>query len=1061
MPEEGKRRRSRARGAKPSSLNSEPATPSPSYPTTIRASRVSRLFISLQVGPIVLSALVDTGSSLSYLGPKVADLPLRLQPIDPFPVRLANGYTEVVKSRTQVDVTIQGRKHGLEFFFLPQLSFECILGLDALQSLGLVLDLPNASWHYADMPELSAQFSFRDDPTPTITLMGIQRLTAPEKDRLKALLTMELAAMQKLPGLTTKIQHRIDVGDHRPIKQRQYPLSPKMLAVARQQVDTWLEEGVIEPSGSPWSSPSVIVRKEKGYRFCLDFRKINAISRKDAYPLPLMGQLLDSLRNARVFSKLDLQQAYLQVALEPSSREITAFSIPGKGHYHFRRMPYGLSGAPATFQRLVDSIIGPQLYPYCFAYLDDVIVATPSFEEHLQCLSRVFGLLKEAGLKLNEEKCEFACSELRYLGYLVNEFGLQVDPEKIAPIVDYPRPQNVKTLRRFLGMCSFYRRFIPSVSTLTAPLTKLLRKSQKWTWNPEQENAFDRLKKCLTSAPLLTRPDYGLPFVLQTDASNFGLGAVLTQQVGGIEHVIAYASKSLTKPEQKYSATEKECLAVVWAVRKFRPYLEGEHFTVVTDHNSLRWLHNLRNPSPRLARWALELQDVDLEIRYRRGAFNHVPDALSRIPEPLPNLGAISPVEEDPWYHQKFAAVERTPAKFPDWRVENDRLYVHRVDPLKSEFEEWGEPWKLVLPKGRRREALRECHDHPTSGHPGVDRTVWRARRWYYWPGMYVDTRRYVKQCQVCQKVKPEQRKPPGLMGFRTPEDPWAVVATDIMGPLPTSTQGFKYLLIFEDVFTKWVEIVPLRSATAASVTKALRDRVLCRWGTPRVLLSDNGTPFLNKMVAGLTKNVGIHHATTPVYHPQANPVERVNRVVKTIIASYVGRDHRKWDRFVPEIMLAINGTQHASTGYSPAFLNFGRELRSPEMVCDEQARDRVVEGTSPGAWAQHMRELREAQRIAEQRLASAARRQQTYYNLRRRDSQFKEGDLVLKRNYVLSSGPEKFAAKLAPKFEGPYRVDRVISSLVYELGDPTTRKNLGRWHISKLKPYTPPTPTP
>lgn len=407
----------------------------------------------------------------------------------------------------------------------------------------------------------------------------------------------------EISEVTTLTEHVIEVGSSRPIRQRCYVVSPRVQEAIHAEVDRMLADGIIEPSHSEWSSPIVMMKKPNGtYRFCLDFRKVNGVSKKDAYPLPNMSGILDKLRAARYISTIDLSQAYFQIPLEKKSHEITAFSVPGKGLFHFLRMPYGLTGASATFQRLVDKLIGPEMEPHTFAYLDDIVIATTTFEEHLEWLKRVFTKIIAAGLKINPEKCEFCRSQVRYLGFLVQKDGLSVDPEKAQPLLDYPAPRNIKQLRRLLGMASWYRRFIPQFATVSEPLTRLLRKNQRWEWGDEQTRAFEDIRDRLAASPTLSCPDFNHPFVVQTDASSIGVGAVLSQSIDSIEHVIAFASRALSEAERNYSVTEQECLAVMWAVKKFRPYLEGYKFMVITDHSSLRWLHNLKNPTGRLAR---------------------------------------------------------------------------------------------------------------------------------------------------------------------------------------------------------------------------------------------------------------------------------------------------------------------------------------------------------------------------------------------------------------------------------------------------------------------------
>ena len=321
-----------------------------------------------------------------------------------------------------------------------------------------------------------------------------------------------------------------------------------------------------------------------------------------------MDSILDKLRKARYLSKIDLKQAYFQVPMDKNSKRYTAFSVPGSGLWQFRRMAFGLTNAPSTFQRLVDVMFGPEFEPHIFGYLDDIIIAAESFEEHCKWLEVVLQRLVAACLEVNRDKCEFGCSRVTYLGFLLDKDGLRSDPDKVAPVTNYPAPQNIKQLRRFLGVIGWYSRFIQGDSEAKIPLVKLLRKGQPWIWEHEQQEAFQILRKTLTVAPVLARPDFTRPFTVQADASKNAIGAVLTQESDDGEHPILYVSRVLTSAERNYSTTEKECLALLWAIKKLRPYLEGYKFTAITDHSALRWLRNLKEPTSRLARWALKMQ---------------------------------------------------------------------------------------------------------------------------------------------------------------------------------------------------------------------------------------------------------------------------------------------------------------------------------------------------------------------------------------------------------------------------------------------------------------------
>ncbi|KAL6421213.1 hypothetical protein ACFW04_013639 [Cataglyphis niger] len=419
--------------------------------------------------------------------------------------------------------------------------------------------------------DTGAEISFVNEKTAQQLQRGLTTRTNNEKEKLQEFLRKEFEKFKGVQGPTNKIQHRIRLKNDSPIKQRYRPRNPAMQAIIDQEVEDMEAAGVIEPSTSAWSSPVVLVKKKDGkYRFCIDFRKVNDATEKDAYPLPQVTATLEKLRGAKYLSTLDLKQGYWQVPLES------------------KIMPFGLHSAPATFQRLLDKIISPALEPNVFVYLDDIIIISKTFDDHLRLLTEVFRRLRDARLRLNPEKCKFCVDQLKYLGHVVDRKGIRTDPEKVSAVENWPEPHTVKQIRQFLGMASWYRRFIANFSTIAAPLTSLTRKNAKWKWGAEETTAFRELKKTLVSAPVLACPDFARRFVLQTDASASGLGAVLTQNFEEGERVIAYASRTLNSAEKNYSATELECLAVVWGIRRMKGYLEGYPFTVITDHQALK-----------------------------------------------------------------------------------------------------------------------------------------------------------------------------------------------------------------------------------------------------------------------------------------------------------------------------------------------------------------------------------------------------------------------------------------------------------------------------------------
>jgi RNase H-like domain found in reverse transcriptase/Reverse transcriptase (RNA-dependent DNA polymerase)/Integrase zinc binding domain/Integrase core domain len=1001
--------------------------PRPYLPVTI----MGKTFVGLLDSGSSRTIVNDTGSK--YL----KELGLITSPGNIPEVLVADGRPCPSNGIITAPVTLNSITKLIDIIIVPSISPQLVLGTDFWTAMNLVVDIAAHTW-YTATPQLSSISS--------IQTSGLKHLTPPQQRKLKALTDRHFKLMGTKLGCTDRETHVIDTGQAKPIKQRYYPVSPRVQENINSELDRMLLDGVVEPSSSAWSSPVLLVKKPNGqHRFCIDFRKLNAVTTRDAYPLPYLTQILDRLKDAKYISSLDIKTAFWQVPLDPSSKDKTAFTVPGRGLYQFTRMPMGLHNSTATWQRLVDNILRPDLEPYLFVYLDDIIIVTPTFQLHLEVMNSVLTRLHEAGLTVNQEKCEFCLPELKYLGYVIDASGLKVNPEKVEAIVNIPQPQSVKEVRKFLGVASWYRRFIPNFATQAEPLTSMQRKNHTFKWTPEAETAFQCIKTQLVQAPILTCPNFELPFQVQTDASGVGIGAVIYQETEEGETVIAYASRSLTREERKYNATERECLAVLWAVEKWRPYLEGYDFTVHTDHASLLWLHNLKDPQGRLGRWALRLSQYRFSMVHRKGKENVVADYLSRAPFEHVTIIDIPDIPVDPWYTAMKHKVATNPLKHPDWRIEHNRLYkfldTHTMDP-ESE-------WKLIVPEESRQAVYTECHDNITSGHLGARKTWKRAQQHYFWPRMHRDISNYVHRCDTCQRMKKEQHGPTGLMGAsRTATGPWIRISTDLIGPFPRSTQGHKYIIVISDTFTKYTLLFPIRSAQSHQICKKIEEEIFLVYNVPQYIVCDNGPEFISFKFKSLTKKYGCQIHYTARRHPQANPTERTNLTVMTMLRSYVKDNHKTWDKCLPQIACALRTAESDVTGYSPFYLNFGRN-----QILYGKDHQKVKDNIDIVDQVEMVSQLSVLFKDVYNRLQRAHDKAAHHYNLRRRPLNLQLGDEVLKLNFTLSDANKDITAKLVPRYTGPFTVVNKLSPVIYQLQD-AAGKDVGRWHVSDLKPY-------
>ncbi|XP_055840052.1 uncharacterized protein LOC129907729 [Episyrphus balteatus] len=588
--------------------------------TTLCSSEDPRPYATVHIFGEALLGLLDSGASISCLGADGLDFLRRHgQNITKLSseVKTADGKHQAIVGKIFVEVTFKAMTKTIPLYLVPSLQQKLYLRIDFWKEFQIA-------------PQLISEIS--SVPCPKETDPNAHVLTEQQSKRLQdAISLFPSSAVQGL-GKTTLEVHTIDTGNAEPIKQRHYPISPAVQKLLYEELERMLKLGVIEQSNSAWSSPVVLVRKPGKNRLCLDYRKVNAKTKKDAYPLSHIEGLLSRLPDTHFISSVDLKDAFWQIPLEKSSREKTAFTVPGMPLLQFTVMPFGLCNAPQRMVRLMDKVVPHQLREKIFPYLNDLLVVSSTFEEHVQLLEILAGRLKEAGLTMNVQKSKFCFKELKYLGYIVGDGCLKTDPEKVAAIRDFPTPATSKQARRFLGLAGWYRRFVKDFSTLAAPITDTLKKSKKFIFTDEAVEAFEKLKRALTSAPLLVNPDFTKEFIIQCDASNTGIGCVLSQlDESGNERPIFYHSQKLNAAQRNYNVTERECLAAVMGVQKFRAYVEGHAFKIVTDHASLKWLMNQKDLCGRLARWSLKLQGFDFTIEHRKGSQNVVPDALSRV----------------------------------------------------------------------------------------------------------------------------------------------------------------------------------------------------------------------------------------------------------------------------------------------------------------------------------------------------------------------------------------------------------------------------------------------
>ena len=923
----------------------------------------------------------------------------------------------------------------------------------------------------------------------------------------KVLIQRFKCLFNETPGkLKLNIVHHIETGDATPTVAYRRHFGPRELEEVNSQVEEMLRLNIVEPSNSPWSSPIVLAPKADGsLRFAIDFRKLNAVTRKDSTPVPHLRECLDRLAGSKYFSTIDLKSGFWQVPLHPNDKCKTAFPSPNRGLLQFRVMPFGLCNAPATFTRVMNIVLGDLvLSNQVMVYIDDILIFSPSFESHLTILEEVFRRCQVAGLSLNAKKCSFFQESVKFLGHIVSSRGQKPDPAKIHAITKYPTPSNKNEVHRFMGMANWLRIYVRNFAEYATPLNALLREDAEWSWGEAQQLAFERLKAAIGEEAVLQFPQVDKPFFIAADASDKALGATLLQvdehapppQPGELPVLrpVAFASRSMLDAETRYVVTEKEALALVYATQQFYPYLYLANIFLLSDHRPLETIKTAQSKSRRIQRWAMWLEQFNFNVSYLPGKKQVVADALSRAP-------ACSPVESE-IDEVLFPAAIRA-MNFPrsvdttiDSFIEDASSgRVNAVD-LATELSidtnslrqlqlgdeilgpvlrKWvsdkskrppnlslsilsrqlARLWKriteirgvfyisiqnrrlLLVPQVLRYEVVWHNHSALTSAHPGIAVTTSRVRGNYFWPGMASDIRRFCIGCAACQSAKPFNFASAAPLEPINAERPFQIVSADIL-KMPISSNGNKYVLVITDLFTKWIETVPLIEETAEAVYPALRDWC-CRYGIPIKILTDRGGAFEAEITQKLYKSLGIQKLRTAAYHPQCDgATERVNRTLLTMLRAFQAYDN--WEDLLQPITFAYRSAPHSSTGFSPYELLYGRTPVLPAHL--------LVQDLFPSVSHKTLKRLRqilqENWNEAARKMAKAKLVQKQFYDRFTSNRRFEVNDRVL-----IKCKPR--SPKLLPRFVGPFKILKVLGPQTYQLDNNSTH------NIEHLKPALPP----
>lgn len=838
----------------------------------------------------------------------------------PFNLYAANNTTIATYGEKTLELDFNLRR-PYKWTFIVAAVNKPILGADFLNHHNLIVDLKNRRL-IDNITSLAVNAPACNSNIPTIRSID-------QKQSYHNILaefpgTTRLTAMK----LNTKhnVEHVIETSGQ-PVYARARPLPPHRYNAAKLEFEDMMQQGLCRPSKSPWASPLHVVPKKNGVlRVCGDYRRLNAVTTPDRYPIPRLRDFTHQLSCKAIFSTLDLNRAYQQIQVAEKDIEKTAIITPF-GLFEFPRMCPGLRNAGQTFQRFIHEVL--RGLDYCFPFIDDVIVASKDEEQHRQHLRHILQRFEEYGLTINPSKCVFGQREVVFLGYTVSADGIKPPEEKIKAITDYPKPTTIEQLRRFLGMINYYRENTPNAASIQTPLNAYLHNSKRKDkteiiWTKEASEAFTKCKKAIQDATILAHPHHAVPLALMCDASNHCAGAVLQQYVSNKWQPLGYFSKKFSEAQTKYSAYDRELLAIYMAVKHFRKTFEGRPLTIYTDHKPLTFAFTKisgNNETPKRTRQIIFISEFTTDIRHIKGENNVVADALSRIEA----IGC--PVSFD---YTLLAAAQDKDSTIPSL-LEQANLQMRKVTLPTSSEQVYCEcstsRIRPYIPEALRYDAFNAVHG---LSHPGVRTTRNLLKERFFWPSMNTDVGKWAKACIACQRSKVQRHTHSTVSTFPPTADRFSHVHIDIVGPLPTSPQEHRYLITMVDRVTRWPEAIPTVDITAATVAKSFYEHWIVRFGCPMKITTDQGRQFESQLFNALAKTLGAERLRTTPYHPQSNGlVERWHRSMKAALKARIIAN-KQWIDELPTIMLGLRAALRTDTQVSAAELTYGQGLRLP-----------------------------------------------------------------------------------------------------------------------------------
>lgn len=1003
---------------------------------------------NLKIQNISTQGLLDTGATISCINKKWLLSHLHKYYNKYFSIcntSITIGNNEQLNIQESIKLYVQIHKYKWRhtFHVVPNLPVDVVLGLDFLNRSEIILNVGENYFHFQFDPDTLLPLLLQNE-SPEILIASNPTYTIDHfKVEYPDVLTTTLGVSKNFK-YDIKLKPGVSL---EPIKKT-YHFAPPKLAALRQEIKKLLDLNIIQKCTTDYASPAFLVHKktdtgEVKYRLVIDYRQINKHIQYISYPLPTLDSMLNYLSAATVFTTLDLTMAFHQVPLTERSRKYTAFKTQDNT-YFYNRLPQGIATGGQVLSQLVNNVFEDIKYKFLLSYLDDLLIYSSSMSEHYQHLNIIFTRLRQAGLTLNPDKIQFAKQEIKFLGYTISQGKIILSEDRITALLSIPKPKTAKQVAQFIGSVNYFARFIPNFSQIAAPLNDLRRKRIKFNWTPEAEESWEILRKRISSPPILALPDFNKQFHLFTDASKLGIAGMLCQyNEQELLQPIYFASRKLNKHEINYSIYQLEFLSVVHHVLKFRAYLECQPFVIHTDHSALQAIQKIEN-SPIISRWILKLMPYTYTVQHISGKSNCIADMLSRHPLPIP--------QGHPDNNQLYTFLVKLPTLFSDFASEQaqDPILSEIIAKLKNKenlpkyklvgnkltYQIKPNTYRYAVPTHLQPLIYSYYHIH-MGVHLGINRTIKAINKIFYWPNSrpYITNR--INNCIKCLKSKPNLTKAMGKLSSIIHTYPGEVLYIDLIGPLVPS-QGYTYILICVDGFSRFMYLLPIRKANSQTIINALKSYVFQHNGLWSKVVSDNATYFTSTQFKNFLFTLGIQHIPMIRHYPNPSFCERMIQSVKLGLRANHAEDQTQWVKSIFNIQLTLNNAQNESLKTSPAQIFMGRLLQTHiNVVWDLPPLDNSDPKYIHDAYINLVKSHKQLERT---------------YNKNHKFVKLNLGDKVLIKTYILSNKDKNISTKLSYKFTDPYEVTRILSDVTYQLQSLQDPTDVKRAHISQLK---------